>query len=219
MKMSISEINWVEVKRLCTRGDLSVYIKHLPRLFWDMSYQDASFFNFSLVHYASGPRKNCDALILLMEHNSRTDQLKDSFTNGFSPLHEAIVHCNISAIQIIYTFSTNWMFLISRGMTVIDFAISVTDNEFDDQDLDTLVCTLISCGSRLKSVTHNGHFVSQKMKDFERGVLHCRDVIVILLGLKKRKQVLGKLDRFLVQLELAVAIWTTRQEQEWQKVK
>ena len=43
----------------------------------------------------------------------------------------------------------------------------------------------------------------------------CREIIVTLLGLKKRKNILPKLDRFLVKQEVAIAIWTTRTNKKW----
>lgn len=66
--------------------------------------------------------------------------------------------------------------------------------------------------------------------NFNRGVRRCRDAIVVLLGLKKRRRYtckgnmshtqvfLPKLDRFLIQQELAVAIWSTRYtaDKDWQ---
>lgn len=76
----------------------------------------------------------------------------------------------------------------------------------------------IANGYRLKHVLP--HYEVHRRTDliiFEHGVIKCRDVIVVLLGLKKRRQVLGKLDRFLVQQELAVAIWSTRSKEMWQK--
>lgn len=51
---------------------------------------------------------------------------------------------------------------------------------------------------------------AQSLVAFQKGVVKCRDLIVILLGLKKQKRILPRLDRFLIQQELAVAIWSTR---------
>lgn len=50
--------------------------------------------------------------------------------------------------------------------------------------------------------------------DFEEQIINCRNVIVVLLGLKKRKRILPQLDRFLIQQELAVAIWSTRTDEK-----
>ena len=78
----------------------------------------------------------------------------------------------------------------------------------------------IANGSRLKcsSSCDNFSFVSM----FQQGVLRCRDVIVTLLGLKKRRclAVLQKLDRFLISQVLAVEIWSTRScaNEKWQQM-
>ena len=61
------------------------------------------------------------------------------------------------------------------------------------------------------------------LQQFEKEVIRCRDVIVTLLGLKRRRQsngyslILPKLDRFLVQQELAVSIWSSRYQ--WNQSK
>ena len=71
---------------------------------------------------------------------------------------------------------------------------------------------LIANGARISKTNPPCQNLSKlsEMILFQQGVLQCRDVIVTLLGLKKRRAILFKLDRFLVQQELAVAIWTTR---------
>ena len=72
---------------------------------------------------------------------------------------------------------------------------------------------LISNGSRLANM--NETILRQSPHRsllilFEKGVMNCRDVIVTLLGLKRRKAILPHLDRFLIKQVLAVEIWSTR---------
>lgn len=66
---------------------------------------------------------------------------------------------------------------------------------------------LIANGARSHGETTR---IQERVKVFEQSVVQCRDVIVILLGLKRRHQVLYKLDRFLISQVLAVEIWATR---------
>ena len=50
---------------------------------------------------------------------------------------------------------------------------------------------------------------------WEWDVSACQRVIVVLLGLKRRRQ---KIDMFLIQQELAGAIWSTCLQSEWRKL-
>lgn len=72
---------------------------------------------------------------------------------------------------------------------------------------------LIANGLRLKSLSlvETHIIVDNRVEEFEERVIQCRDVIVILLGLRKRRHIfLYKLDKFLIAQELAPEIWATR---------
>lgn len=75
---------------------------------------------------------------------------------------------------------------------------------------------LILCNFKFCENPHH-YTILPWMIELEKGVVACRDVIVVLLGLKKRRQILKKLDRFLVRDVLAVEIWTTRGDVDWQR--
>ena len=77
---------------------------------------------------------------------------------------------------------------------------------------------LISNGCRISRKIHINAEVDMLMDLwlFEKGVVTCRDVIVMLLGLKSKKKILPHLDRFLIKQVLAVEIWATRGEKAWQ---
>lgn len=74
------------------------------------------------------------------------------------------------------------------------------------------ITTLIANGSRLKSLLQlQPRVIIPQIEVFEERVIQCRDVIVILLGLRKRRHIfLYKLDKFLIAQELAPEIWATR---------
>ena len=82
-------------------------------------------------------------------------------------------------------------------------------------ELEEISLVFISNGFCLRNLVDQG-FATEKMIECEARVKSCRDVIVVLLGLKKRchsmgySAILPKLDRFLIKQELAVAIWSTR---------
>lgn len=83
------------------------------------------------------------------------------------------------------------------------------------RDMEDTSLVFISNGFCLRNLVDQG-FATEKMIECEARVKSCRDVIIVLLGLKKRRHSMGysailpKLDRFLIKQELAVAIWSTR---------
>lgn len=79
------------------------------------------------------------------------------------------------------------------------------------------VKVLLANGACLSEIfVPNGFEISRDLVQFKKGVNQCRDIIVTLLGLKKRNHILHlkNLDRFLIKEILAVEIWSTREE--WQ---
>ena len=100
-----------------------------------------------------------------------------------------------------------WMTPFERALTFTNYASAKV---------------LIANGSRTKNISIAiPNFKTQLLLDFEKGIISCRNVIVILLGLKKYRRVamLPKLDRFLVKQILAVEIWSTRScdNEKWRK--
>lgn len=83
----------------------------------------------------------------------------------------------------------------------------------------TLKCArvLVANGVRLSTVGESSRcHITPELHAFERGVLQCRDVIVVLLGLKRRRgDAMRDVDRWLVR-ELAFACWATRTDKKWQ---
>ena len=209
--MSKIEIDWDEVNEISRHRHpmkLSEFLKQLPHILWNAVNSDN---NYTFVHYASRSG-NDDALIMIL-----TSQVNVILCNGGpTPLQVASLNCNNRAIEILCTFDTS---LISkcadRGRNwdklPIEWAVNCSGINKSES-----IYTLIANGARLKDVRQQNE-VTQEMRDFEAGVLSCRETVIILLGLKKKRVILHELDRFLIRQELAVAIWTTRREQEWQK--
>ena len=120
---------------------------------------------------------------------------------------------DVDVISLMIALGSNLALRNSAYLSALEIAILNT--KF------TVAKCLISNGSRLASV----HELILKQCDsssslilFENGVINCRDVIVTLLGLKKFRKLsaLRKIDRFLIKQELAVEIWSTREEKLWQ---
>ena len=209
--MSISEINWNVVDSLAHQGKLNEYFKLLTPDQWKSvcPYEkDAP--GYSFLHFAARIG-NLSVLYTLLQHVPN-DVCAFSYHHHLSPLFVAIICNNTKAMELLcatYTFlisKPNW-----KGVSPLEMVLcSHEDGRVK------IAKFLLANGARLKSVKYFT-WIHQELRDFEQGVLQSRDVIVVLLGLKKKRVILHKLDRFLIQQELAVAIWSTRQEEEWQK--
>lgn len=167
----------------------------------------------NLIHYACfGP--NADAIIsFALDPVSLFDIDKIDY-DGNSPLMSSINSFQLKNVEILCALGANLQARDGNGYTPLDI---VTQLSFGLQASNAWVKAayiLISNGARLASC-RNQEKISYSMKQFESGVLCCRNIIIILLGLKKRRHILGKLDRFLVQQELAVEIWSTRTNDDW----
>lgn len=107
---------------------------------------------------------------------------------------------------------------------MIDILISA-GAKVEQSDLDSCILMddyriasiLMSSGLRLRNtrVVCQG-MIPRTFRNFERGLLSCRSVVITLLGIKlHRGFIMRHIDRFLIR-HLAVEIWTTRNENQWQ---
>ena len=139
--------------------------------------------------------------------------MNKSSPSGCTCLHGAAANCNRHIMKILLSCGANAKITSSRGRSPLEIALMWRSDN---------IKTLLENGVRLKTapIEYTTVYVTTELREFEDGVLRCRDVIVILLALKKRRHVLLlKLDRFLIQQELAVAIWATRSRNNkiWQQ--
>lgn len=118
-----------------------------------------------------------------------------------TPIQHAVLCQNYRLVQVLLVFGANIKFL-NRNLIFLSVSSSMSFAAIQTTKV------LIANGCRLN---HHHEILSP----FQRNVLTCRGTIVIILGLKRKKRILPKLDRFLIQQELAVAIWSTRSEEGW----
>lgn len=167
----------------------------------------------SLLHYACfGP--NADAIISFVSDPVSPLDIDKMDESGTSPLRRSMYYVHLRNVEILSALGASLQVRDGNDYTPLDI---ITQLSFGLQASDPWVKAayiLISNGARLASC-RNQEKISYTLKEFECGVLCCRNVIVTLLGLKKRRHILGKLDRFLVQQELAVEIWSTRTKDDW----
>ena len=189
------EINWIHVQKITLEGQLYDFL--LKESNKDILKYDQR--GFTMLHYTCQFGDNIKALVYLI--NSGFDINYTHHNEALTPLEYAICSNQCSNVQI----------LLAAGVKT-DLALDMSFRYNSE------ACTkvLLSNLAKLSSV-RNCSKIKQWMVSLEQGVELCRDVIVILLGLKKRNNIprLRKLDRFLIKQVLAVEIWTTRTQESW----
>ena len=190
--------SWHQILEQSRKGSLLEFLtNNIHRNQWTISNQLATVFNpgATLLHYACGGSNESAILELLhvIDVNHRGINPKKTYY----PIQTAI-HNNQPR---------NVTLMLAAGFDKpIDHPLGLLH---ECAGVDKCAEILVSNGYRLKEGQFMRFNVSNLI-EIEQSVVQCRDVIVVLLGLKKHRQVLGKLDRFLIQQELAVAIWSDR---------
>ena len=181
-------------------------LKNIPFEQWS----ETCHYNNTFLHFAC-LGKNIEAVVALIIHGTIDIDALNMKKNTASFL--AAINNEPCMLEILLAAGTK------RNFSLVRYHASNHCGSYTDE-MDT-VKVLLANGFRTRDMRHCtlGH------QSFEQGVLRCRDVIVTLLGLKKRRQhdgrslVLPKLDRFLVKEVLAVEIWLTRscENEKWQQ--
>lgn len=172
-------------------GNLMVYLQSLPRDQWSDEF---------FVFACSNNQKNYDALVALCLQGVE-------FGNDYRDCVYDLLK-DSKKLEIMVAYGLNMKMKRRGHFTLLD----VTECPKSAK-------VLIANGMRVDS--SEGVYVCEdpKLIKFQRGVITCRDVIVVLLGLKKkhRLSVLPQLDRLLIKEVLAVEIWSTRTDRAWRK--
>lgn len=185
--------------------DLERYVKSLPlEELREQNVLGENLFHYVCHHYS------CPAMIQRTREGIRTINyllnhgvdIKKKNVYGILPTR--FTYRNVELIE----------FLLSVGNIFESYNVyRYLEQGFESQKAQKV---FIANGYRLCNVRR---YCSSPLVLFDRGILQCRDAIITLLGLHKRRRhrVLPKLDRFLVRLVLAVEIWSTRTDDLWTK--
>ena len=206
------EINWYWVREKSDGGQMMEVLEMIPRDKWNVVRSIPG--SNSLIWFASRSDKNVRALIALI--NQGVD------VNDTIPLSQASYQRNPKIVEILIASQANVHLRSVLGLSAFDYVFNIRSPPIGSL-LDECAKVFISNGVRLKTIHPSLKYrITQELIEFEQGVLRCRDVIITLLGLKKKRRhrnacnLLPKLDRFLIQQVLAVEIWTTRTNETWQ---
>ena len=194
------EIDLEWLCKQCKNGKFMEFLKRFPFNRWSEILKDGS----TLIHAAC---QSNDINALVMIFKSKKCDINKTDDVHFRAIDYATLNNDVDMIEILLAAGSNMSFVWRHAL---------------HYGFELVLEMLISNGKRVQSIQALGHsydfrVLYRHVEKFQAKVIQCRDVIVILLGLKKRRQVLCKLDRFLIQQELATAIWATRKDKMWQR--
>ena len=211
------EINWSYISSLYNNADLSgttstylgEFIDRIPKDLW----QTETKWKHNLLSLACSNGDEI-AIIKLLPHCKYTVDNLSKHASSVIPSYPRLLEIFLST-----------GFEVEFNLDINDLARSCgRPNEYEPHIRNLLpkyekcLRIIMSYGIRLDKASIRS--VPRKFIKFENGLVVCRDVIVILLGLKKRQyEFLKRLDRFLIKQVLAVEIWATRTSDEWQEIK
>lgn len=179
-------------------GSLFTFLARLPRQRW--TERDPTGWTFLHLACRQGDIR---AMVLLLKSGTVDKKAVDD--EQWSVVHAAARADNELALQAL---------LVAGGFDMC----SRQGTELSPLDL-ALDCPpsaalLIRNGVRLRCIS-DPRDVEPWMVALESGRLLCRSVVVTLLGLRRRGQILRRVDRFLMRADVALAIWCTRSDAAW----
>lgn len=209
----MSRLEWWRdtVTTACSQGRLGELLETLPRDRWD----ERGPYQRTLLHYASYSEDNAAAAAELLAHGldvNTCDHLCET------PSHHAARQGSARVLEVLCAAGADLLAPNVHGATSLSLAI-VRRGPRDPLAL-SCVRVLVANGVRLSSACPSERLTSitPEMEALERGVLRCRSAVVLMLGLKRRRgPVMRELDRFVVR-QVALAIWATRCDKQWQSM-
>ena len=199
------DIIYDDVDQKSREGKLLEFLKSrtLP---WTHQFTDTGF---TFLHFASYG-KNDLAAVELLNYGLDVNAKDDWNVTPFQLSVDNVETCGTLLVQIFIAAGADMRFKLRDEEFILEFLLSRSVPKIKEIHFEC--AKLFLCNGFRLSQLSDQRFLIPRLVEVETKVLNCRDAIVVLLGLKKRRLILPKLDRFLVQQELAVAIWTTRSD-------
>lgn len=191
--------SWISIKRRARRGRLMALLELVPRAEWTAVDPHGRTF----LHYAAYGDNVAAATALLrfgLDVNSRSSTQR-------TPAHAAAYTGQARVLRVLCAWGADVHARNALNITPFEQA----RGSFLDPSSGCLR-VLVACGVRLNA---RDKAALHELAAFERGVLRCRAVVVVLLGLKRRRSVVMRsMDRWVVR-ELCWGIWATREHAAW----
>lgn len=201
-------LDWEAVYGESRSGNLFVHLtERVPRTYWRERGKNGA----TLLHYAC-QGDNAVAAAALLTHGLSVNARDAAYR---TPSHLASFNGQHRVLKLMCAAGADLQLRDFSEEQPLDMALS---NPTSEPGADKCVRVLLANGVRLETSRQDlWKYHRPWMVALENGRTCCRTLIVTLLGLKRRRgDVLRELDRFVV-LEIAVCIWATRADKDWQR--
>lgn len=160
----------------------------------------------SLLHYAT---RHGDEVALVALLCQGADVNTAACPSEWTPTHVAAKYGLTRVLQLLLAAGASISTTDFGGIKPLDYAV--------DYQRINCVRVLVSNGARLERVHEDYKLhITPLMRSYEDGVLTCRGLVVVLLGIKRRRgPILSCHDKFVIFM-VAHDIWMTRGHQQWQ---
>lgn len=192
-------VDWSAMATASLAGEFRAYLEHhVPRAHWHAVDERGC----TLLHHACMTPDDA-AVVMLLRSGLTVDPVNSA---GWTPLHVSAARSSARSVEALCAAGADANLLCGNGQRAIDLALAAESFE--------CVAALVANGVRLRTATARAR-ITPDMASFEYGVVHCRAVVVALLGVKRyRGHHLRHVDRFLIR-ELARSVWVTRTAYAW----
>lgn len=195
-----AKIDWISVSDIKTDDQFAKMLNSLPVELWNAK----AYHGMTLLHYACMKHYKLSVVTLL---KSKRINVNVGSNNGFTPIHLALMDGNIEILELLCASNADIINGTKYIKSPLEYALCRSDEKS--------ISVLLANGARLSKVrTHNISDISPAIRNFEQGVLRCRQAVISILRVKRAGN-LWQWDKYLLR-EIAFAIWATRHSaDEW----
>lgn len=201
-----TSIVWDDVYEAARAGRLFPHlVANVPRSLWG----ERNLSGKTLLHSACR-EGDVVAVAALLKHGLDVNAVGSA---SWTPAHVAAANGHSRALELLCAAGADLRAQTSRGSTPLDFCLLSASSAIRGSH--GCICVLVANGVRLQTA-RDQFLITPEVAAFERGVLRCRDMVVVLLGIKRRRtRNLLHVDKFLFR-EIAHGFWATRTDPAWQ---
>ena len=195
-----AKIDWISVSDIKTDDQFAKMLNSLPVELWNAK----AYHGMTLLHYACMKHYKLSVVTLL---KSKRINVNVGSNNGFTPIHLALMDGNIEILELLCASNADIINGTKYLKSPLEYALCRND--------EISIWILLANGARLSKVRpHYISDISPAIRNFEQGVLRCRQAVISILRVKRAGN-LWQWDKYLLR-EIAFAIWATRHSaDEW----
>lgn len=166
-----AKIDWISVSDIKTDDQFAKMLNSLPVELWNAK----AYHGMTLLHYACMKHYKLSVVTLL---KSKRINVNVGSNNGFTPIHLALMDGNIEILELLCASNADIINGTKYIKSPLEYALCRSDEKS--------ISVLLANGARLSKVrTHNISDISPAIRNFEQGVLRCRQAVISILRVKR----------------------------------